>query len=206
MKRCPVRGDFFGVSIARAQHVLACHYVAVAQIAGGLRIITNGHRVSADLCLRKTETPRPQGTEVLVWLPLSPPCGGASWKVCQTSEPTSSNGSERDRGERETASPSARSYSGFRLTPSSGRCSPWGAKPEKSKACLRVAWFPTFPSYSSWLVQVYQRQRHMSSGLAWEGDFPTHAPHKGTLFHPLVETQGLSNPGFCNNSFSHSNP
>jgi hypothetical protein len=67
----------------------------------------------------------------------------------------------RDRGERETASPSARSYSGFRLTPSSGRRSPWGAKPEKSKACLRVEWFPTFPSYSSWLEHMYHSKRYM---------------------------------------------
>ena len=129
--------------------------------------------------------------------------GGRSARLLSQRAPTVE---ARDRGERETASPSARSSSGFRLTPSSGRLSPRGAKPEKSKACLRVAWFPTFPSYSSWLVQVYQRHRHMSSGLAWEGDFPTHAPNKGTIFLPLVETQGFSNPGFCNNSFSHSNP
>src|SRR6266702_5827551 len=98
---------------------------------------------------------RSQG--VLVLLALSPSYDGASCKVCQTCEPTDSNGSGRDRGERESTSPSVGWYSGFRLTPSSGRCSPRGAKPEKSKACLRVGWFPTFPSYSSWLVQVKQQ-------------------------------------------------
>jgi len=124
--------------------------------------------------------PRAKATGVLGWLALSSPCDEASCEVCQTSEPTSSNGSGRDRGEREPASPSAGLYSGFRLTPSSGRCSLWEAKPEKSKGCLRVAWRTTFPSYGSRLVQVYQRSRSMSSILAWEADFPHPRPEKGT--------------------------
>ena len=126
-------------------------------------------------------------------LPLSSPCDEALWKVCQTFEPTNSNGSEHDRGERASASPSVGSSSGFRLTPSSERCSPQGAKPEKSKGCLRVEWETTFPSYSSWLVQVYHTPVSMSSVLAWGAEFlPPQTPNKGTPpSSPWINHRGL---------------